>query len=128
MQQRGMALISALIFLMVMLLMVSSSLFISQLSLKSAQAAQQQLLLEQQGWQQHYSSLTTLDSDTELAGVQRLSACPASFAAWSGQYLDCEWLEFSTELHSEDSRLHLAFSSMLLRHQLKLEGISDADF
>lgn len=128
MQQRGMALISALIFLMVMLLMVSSSLFISQLSLKSAEAAQQQLLLEQRGWQQHYTLLTTLDSTTELAGMQPLSACPASFAAWSGQYLNCDWLEFSTELSSEDGRLQLAFSSMLLRQQLKLEEISDVDF
>lgn len=122
MQQRGMALISALIFLMVMLLMVSSNLFISQLSLKSAEAAQQQLLLEQQGWQQHYSALRTLDGATELAGVQPLAACPASFAAWSGQYLDCDWLAFSTQLSSDDSRLQLAFSSVLIRQQLKIEG------
>lgn len=46
MRERGMVLLSALLFLVVMLLVVASNLVLSQLSLKSAQTAQQQLQLE----------------------------------------------------------------------------------
>ena len=65
MKNRGMVLLTALLFLMIMLLLVGSNLFISQLSMKSAQAAQQQLQLEFQALEQHLLRVKSLDP-TEL--------------------------------------------------------------
>ncbi|SNY54496.1 hypothetical protein SAMN06297280_2665 [Arsukibacterium tuosuense] len=127
MRQSGMALISALIFLLVMLLIVSANLFISQMSIKSAQAAQRQLLFEQRALALHLSSVsdaTLASSETDLIITSR---CPASYAVWSDSLIQCDLLTLATSLVSDDSRFASSYSSMLLRQQLVAGEVLDAE-
>jgi len=127
MRQSGMALICALIFLLVMLLIVSANLFISQMSIKSAQAAQRQLLFEQRALALHLSSVsdaTNTSSETDLTVVSR---CPASYAVWSDSLIQCDLLTLATSLLSDDSRLATSYSSMLLRQQIVTGEVLDAE-
>jgi hypothetical protein len=127
MRQSGIALISALIFLLIMLLVVSANLFISQMSIKSAQAAQQQLVFEQRALALHLSSVSdaTLDSsDAELTNVSR---CPASYAVWSESIINCDLLTLATSLLSDDSRFATSYRTMLLRQQIVESEVLDAE-
>ncbi len=120
MQQSGMALVSALIFLLVMLLIVSANLFVSQMSIKSAQAAQQQLLFEQRALTAHLnavSELTDANNDAD-ADATVFGRCPASYAVWSDAFIQCDVLDMVTRLLSDDSRFAASYRSMLLRQQL----------
>lgn len=118
MRQSGIALISALIFLLVMLLIVSANLFISQMSIKSAQAAQQQLLFEQRALALHLSSVNDATLDSSEAELTIISRCPASYAVWSESIIDCDLLTLATSLLSDDSRFATSYRSMLLRQQI----------
>ncbi len=118
MRQSGIALISALIFLLVMLLIVSANLMISQMSIKSAQAAQQQLLFEQQVLLTHLSSVSAATSESSETGLSPLSRCPAGFAVWSESLVQCDVLTLATHVLSDDSRFAASYNSMLLRQQL----------
>ncbi|MDX1538985.1 hypothetical protein [Arsukibacterium sp.] len=118
MRQSGIALISALIFLLVMLLIVSANLFISQMSIKSAQAAQQQLLFEQRALALHLSSVNDATLDSSEAELTIISRCPASYAVWSESIIDCDLLTLATSLLSDDNRFATSYRSMLLRQQI----------
>lgn len=118
MRQSGIALISALIFLLVMLLIVSANLFISQMSIKSAQAAQQHLLFEQRALALHLSSVNDATLDSSEAELTIISRCPASYAVWSESIVDCDLLTLATSLLSDDSRFATSYRSMLLRQQI----------
>ncbi|KKO47433.1 hypothetical protein WG68_00610 [Arsukibacterium ikkense] len=113
-----MALISALIFLLVMLLIVSANLFISQMSIKSAQAAQQQLLFEQQALAEHLSSVSAATQANIEADLIVFSRCPAGYAVWSELLVQCDVFNMATRLLSDDSRFAAGYSSMLLRQHL----------
>lgn len=123
MRQRGMALISALIFLLVMLLIVSANLFISQMSIKSAQAAQQQLMFEQQALAAHLSSVSAATSASSEADLTAVSRCPPSYTVWSDSLVRCDVLTLATSLLSADSRFAASYNSMLLRQQLSADGV-----
>jgi Tfp pilus assembly protein PilX len=127
MQQSGMALISALIFLLVMLLIVSANLVISQMSIMSAQAAQRQLQFEQQALANHLNSVSDTTSDSSEAELTRMSHCPASYAVWSDSLVQCDLLTLATNLLSDDSRFATSYSSMLLRQQLVAGEVLDAE-
>ncbi|MBV2129456.1 hypothetical protein [Arsukibacterium indicum] len=118
MRQSGMALISALIFLLVMLLIVSANLFISQMSIKSAQAAQRQLLFEQRALELHLSSVSDATLGSSEAELTIMSRCPASYAVWSESIIDCDLLSMTTSLLSDDSRFATSYRTMLLRQQI----------
>lgn len=123
MKNRGMVLLTALLFLMVMLLMVSSNLFISQLSMKSAEAAQQQFQLEYRALTQHLLSLATLDEeDISAAGID-LPACPGIYAAWSNAELQCELLLHETTEQSDTVPIYTRYNSMLLRKRIQLPEV-----
>ncbi|KKO48442.1 hypothetical protein VT06_11905 [Arsukibacterium sp. MJ3] len=122
-----MALISALIFLLVMLLIVSANLFISQMSIKSAQAAQQQLLFEQQALAAHLSSVSAATSDSSEVELAEVSRCPASYAIWSDSIIQCDVLTLATRLLSDDSRFATSYSSMLLRQRLVPGEVLDVE-
>ena len=127
MRQSGMALISALIFLLVMLLIVSANLFISQMSIKSAQAAQRQLRFEQQALALHLNSVSDTTSDISEADLTIVSRCPASYAVWSETLVQCDLLTLATSLLSDDSRFAASYSSMLLRQQVVDGEVLNAD-
>jgi Tfp pilus assembly protein PilV len=127
MRQSGIALISALIFLLIMLLIVSANLFISQMSIKSAQAAQQQLLFEQRALALHLSSVSDATLDSSEAELTVASRCPASYAVWSESIIDCDLFTLATSLLSDDSRFATSYHTMLLRQQIAEGEVLDAD-
>ncbi len=124
MRNRGMVLLTALLFLMVMLLMVSGNLLISQLSAKSAEAAQQQLKLEYQALEQHLLMLKGLDPAELPRNSLDLPACPAIYAAWSDAELQCELLFVESSLQSEARPAMTRYNSLLLRRRIRLPEVS----
>ncbi|MFN3710567.1 hypothetical protein [Alishewanella aestuarii] len=120
MREQGMVLLSALLFLVVMLLMVSSNLYISQLSVKSAQAAQQQLQLDVQALQAHLLQLSGLDPELLPDPVSALPSCPGTYAAWSDASMQCELVLFETAEQHHQYPLYTRYGSMLLRKRLQI--------
>lgn len=117
----GMVLIIAMVFLLIMTLMVSAMLLISQLSHKSAHAAQQQLQLSQQALQQHLAQARLLKHAT-LNNVRVLADCPAQYAAWSAGSLHCEMLQLDTQTYSDNQQFYAGYSSLLVKQQLQAEA------
>ena len=114
---KGMVLIVVLVFLLVMALLVSAMLLVSQLSHKTAYAAQQQLQTSQLALKQHLSQLTSLPAG-ELPAAELMADCPASYAAWSGGAVQCELLRVDTETYSGGRHFYAGYSSLLLRQSL----------
>lgn len=124
MKNRGMALLTALLFIMVTLLMVTSNLVISQLSMKSAQAAQQQLQLEYAALQQHLAELNGLDPTALPPNTIALPACPGVYAAWSDTTLQCELLLLETSLRQDTAPIKSRYNSLVLRKKIRLPEVS----
>lgn len=120
MKNRGMVLLTALLFLMVMLLVVGSNLLISQLSMKSAQSAQQQLQLEYQALEQHMAQLQGFALDQVMQSSITLPSCPGVYAGWSDAVLQCELLLLETSLQSQTEPIASRYNSLLLRKRLVL--------
>lgn len=114
---KGMVLIMALVFLLVMTLLVTASLLISQLSQKAALAGQQQLLLSQKALQQHLTQ-TTMLSDDEVVPTEVMTDCPAQYAGWSAGALRCEVLHLNTDTYSDNRHFYAGYSSIMLKQQL----------
>jgi type II secretory pathway component PulK len=116
----GMVLIIALVFLLIMTLMVSAMLLLSQLSHKSAFAGQQQLQLSHQALQQHLEQVRILQyQQAEHSTV--LADCPAQYAAWSGGTLQCEMLQLDTQSYTDNHHFYAGYSSLLLKQNLITE-------
>lgn len=120
MRERGMVLLSALLFLVVMLLVVASNLVLSQLSLKSAQTAQQQLQLEFRTLEQHLKQLNGLAPDEVPESTLTLPSCPGIYAAWSDATLQCDLMLIETSEQTRQPPAFTRYNSLLLRKQLKL--------
>lgn len=116
----GMVLIIALVFLLVMSLLISAMLLVSQLSHKSAYAGQQQLQTTQDALAQHIIVVNTLADDNDV-DRQRLTACPASYAAWSDGAVKCEIIKIDTAAYSDNRLFYAGYSSLVLRAALILE-------
>ncbi len=114
-KQRGAVLLIALILLMVMSVLLAAMLTVSQLSHKSALAAQQQLQLSQQALQQH---LSALPATGPALPAQMLAQCPALYAAWSAGGIQCAVIRLDSQQYSDDRRTYIAYSSLLLRQSL----------
>tara|TARA_B100001059_G_scaffold109412_1_gene109315 strand:+ start:72269 stop:72601 length:333 start_codon:yes stop_codon:yes gene_type:complete len=110
-----------------MLLIVSANLFISQMSIKSAQSAQRQLLFEQQALALHLNSVTDTTDDISETDLTVVSRCPASYAVWSDTLVQCDLLTLATSLLSDDSRFATSYSSMLLRQKIVDGEVLSAD-
>lgn len=110
----GMVLIMALVFLLIMTLLVSASLLISQLSYKSALAGQQQLQLSQQALQQHLMGGDNVQPES-------MQGCPAQYAGWSADSLRCEVLFLTTDVYSESRHFYIGYNSILLKQYLITE-------
>ncbi|MDP4946605.1 hypothetical protein [Alishewanella sp. SMS8] len=119
MRNRGMVLLTALLFLTVMLLVVGSNLFISKLSAQSAQAAQQQLQLEFRALEQHLMMLNNVDPEELPRNSWDMPACPAIYAAWSDPELQCELLFVETALRSDERPVFARYNSILLRKRFR---------
>ncbi|WNO60001.1 hypothetical protein [Rheinheimera sp. MMS21-TC3] len=118
---RGMVLVIALIVLLSMTLVMTASLYVSQLSQKSATAGQQQLQVSQQALTEHNVAL-----DTALALTDDdLVACPAKYAAWSDTALRCKAIFLSTQTYSSAQHFYSGYTSLLLRQALAEEVITD---
>jgi Na+-transporting methylmalonyl-CoA/oxaloacetate decarboxylase gamma subunit len=114
---KGMVLIMALVFLLVMSLLISAMLLVSQLSHKAAYAGQQQLQTAQEALAQHIAVLNTLTD--EAAAVSRtMTACPASYAAWSGGAVQCEVIQVDTAAYSDSRLFYAGYSSLVLKTTL----------
>lgn len=114
---KGMVLIMALVFLLVMSLLISAMLLVTQLSHKTAYAGQQQLQTAQEALAQHIAVLNTLTD--EAAAVSRtLTACPASYAAWSGGAVQCEVIQVDTAAYSDSRLFYAGYSSLVLKTTL----------
>lgn len=111
----GMVLIMALVFLLIMTLLVSASLLISQLSYKSALAGQQQLQLSQQALQQH------LMGGGDNVQPESMQGCPAQYAGWSADSLRCEVLFLTTDVYSESRHFYVGYNSIMLKQYLITE-------
>jgi len=111
----GMVLIMALVFLLIMSLLVSATLLVSQLSYKAAYSGQQQLQLAQHALQQHLQQTQLIADDAE---TQSLADCPASYAAWSVGALQCEVVLHNTETYSDNRLFYAGYSSIVLRQRL----------
>lgn len=120
MKNRGMVLLTALLFLMIMLFMVGSNLLISQLSMKTAQAAQQQLQLEYRALEQHLLSLNNVNNSELPLNLINLPACPGVYAAWSDASLQCELLFLETSMQSHAAPLVTRYNSLVLRKRVRL--------
>jgi type II secretory pathway component PulK len=114
---KGVVLIMALVFLLVMALLVSAMLLVTQLSHKSAYAGQQQLQLAQLALQQHLQDTRQVAANGQLLGLQ-LAECPAQYAAWSGSSLHCDMLQLDTERYSVSQQHYAGYSSIMLRQHL----------
>jgi Na+-transporting methylmalonyl-CoA/oxaloacetate decarboxylase gamma subunit len=114
---KGMVLIMALVFLLVMSLLISAMLLVSQLSHKTAYAGQQQLQTAQEALAQHIAVLNALTD--EAAAVSRtMTACPASYAAWSGGAVQCEVIQVDTAAYSDSRLFNAGYSSLVLKTTL----------
>ena len=114
---KGMVLIMALVFLLVMSLLISAMLLVTQLSHKTAYAGQQQLQTAQEALAQHIAVLNTLTD--EAAAVSRtMTACPASYAAWSGGAVQCEMIQVDTAAYSDSRLFYAGYSSLVLKTTL----------
>lgn len=117
----GMVLLFALIILMVMSLIVSSMLIISQMSHKAAHAGQQQLLISQQALRLHMNQISSVQNH-EPDNAKNLSSCPAQYAAWSGGTLHCELLQLNTQAVSDNKLFYNSYSSVLIKQTLAMES------
>lgn len=116
---RGMVLIMVLVFLLVISLLITAMLVVSQLSHKAAYAGQQQLQISYEALAQHHSVVGTVaDAD---ADAERLSGCPASYAAWSSDVVQCEMLQLETQTFSADRHFYAGYNSLVLKQTLNLE-------
>jgi Tfp pilus assembly protein PilX len=114
---KGMVLIMALVFLLVMSLLISAMLLVTQLSHKAAYAGQQQLQTAQEALAQHIAVLNMLTD--EAAAVSRtMTACPASYAAWSGGAVQCEVMQVDTAAYSDSRLFYAGYSSLVLKTTL----------
>lgn len=111
---RGAVLITSLIYLLVMSLLLSAMLVVTQLSHKAALAGQLQLQLSHQALQQH---LSALNRNAEAQG-QELAQCPAAYAAWSEGSVQCQVIRLETEQYAANRRAYAAYSSLLLHQSL----------
>lgn len=114
---KGMVLIMALVFLLIMSLLISAMLLVTQLSHKTAYAGQQQLQTAQDALTQHINELNTLTDDAVVK--QTLTVCPASYAAWSGDALQCEVLQIDTSAYSDSRLFYAGYSSLVLKASLR---------
>lgn len=114
---KGIILVMALIFLLVMTLLVSAMLLVSQLSHKAALSGQQQLQLSHRALQQHLQQVPLM-TDVVVAPNQLLADCPAEYAAWSSGSVTCGELVLNTEFYSEDRHFYAGYSSLILRKDL----------
>lgn len=120
---KGMALISALLFLLMLSLIVASNLYISQLSIKSAYAGQQQLIQQQQAYLEHVVSLPTMDTAHQVSPVtQRQIQCPAHYAAWSSETTFCYLLLVESMTTSADNLFENGYSTLLLKKKIVAGG------
>lgn len=110
---RGAVLITSLIYLLVMSLLLSAMLIVTQLSHKAALAGQQQLQLAQQALQQHLSAV-----NSNAAAGQALAQCPAAYAAWSEGSVQCQVIRLQTQQYAANRQAYAAYSSLLLRQSL----------
>lgn len=115
----GMVLIITIVLLMVMTLMVSAMLILSQLSHKSAYAGQQQLQISQQAMWQHMEQVAGL-RDGDVGDIRVVAECPAQYAAWSGGTLHCEMLQLETQSYSTNQQFYAGYSSLLLKQSLQI--------
>lgn len=113
---RGAVLITSLIYLLVMSLLLSAMLIVTQLSHKAALAGQQQLQLSQQALQQHLSAVNSNVAAPEPE--QMLAQCPAAYAAWSEGSVQCQVIRLQTEQYAANRQAYAAYSSLLLRQTL----------
>lgn len=118
---RGMVLVIALIVLLSMTLVMTASLYVSQLSQKSATAGQQQFQVSQQALSEHNAAL---DSATVVIDDEWV-ACPAEYAAWSDSTLRCKISFLSTETHSAAKYFYNGYTSLLLQQALIEEVTAD---
>ena len=116
--QRGAVLLISLILLMVMSVLLSAMLTVSQLSHKSALAAQQQLQLSHLALQQH---LGALPAAAQALPGQQLSQCPASYVAWSENAVQCAVVRVDSQQYSDNRQTYVAYSSLVLRQNLQQE-------
>jgi type II secretory pathway pseudopilin PulG len=115
---KGMVLIITLVLLLIMTLMVSALLILSQLSHKSAYAGQQQLQLSQQAMRQHLEQVAGLQYG-DVDNVRVIAECPAQYAAWSAGALHCEMLQLETQSYSDNQQFYAGYSSLLLKQRLQ---------
>jgi Na+-transporting methylmalonyl-CoA/oxaloacetate decarboxylase gamma subunit len=114
---QGMVLIMALVFLLVMSLLISAMLLVSQLSHKTAHAGQQQLQTAQDALAQHIMAVSELTDET-LASRRIMANCPAQYAAWSEGIMQCEVLQLDTAVYSDSRHFYAGYSSLILKKTL----------
>ncbi|WP_397471491.1 hypothetical protein [Rheinheimera sp.] len=119
-QMKGVVLILALVFLLVMTLLVTASLLISQLSHKAALSGQQQLQISQQALQQHFTQATAL-ADDNAEPTEVMADCPAQYAGWSAGALRCEVFYLSTDTYSDNRQFYAGYSSIILKQHLAVQ-------
>ncbi|MGI5309108.1 hypothetical protein [Rheinheimera sp. WS51] len=121
---RGMVLVISLVVLLSLSLIMVSSLYVSQLTQKSANAGQQQLQITHQAYTEHLSSLTI----TEDLAAEDFVVCPAEYAAWSEAVLRCKAVLVSTETYDPSHHFYSGYSSVLLQQTLIAgERVDDLD-
>ena len=111
---KGVVLVMALVFLLVMSLLVAAMLMVSQFSLKAAQSGQRQLQVTQQALLRHLQQA----DNPSAADLQRMADCPAQYAAWSAGSLKCDLLLVSTDTFSDDRHFYAGYHSLYLRQYL----------
>ncbi|MEH8018697.1 hypothetical protein MN202_15755 [Rheinheimera muenzenbergensis] len=117
-RQSGAVLLISLILLMVMSLLLTAMLTVTQLSHKSALAAQQQLQLSQQALQQHLAALPVAG---QAIPVQLLAQCPGAYAGWSEGVLQCAVIRHESQQFSANRQAFIEYSSLLLLQNLAEE-------
>lgn len=115
---RGMVLIMVLVFLLVISLLITAMLVVSQLSHKAAYAGQQQLQISYEALAQHHSAVAAASADD--ADAELLASCPAAYAAWSSDALQCKMLQLETQTFSADRHFYAGYNSLVLQQTLTL--------
>ncbi|MBZ9612539.1 type II secretion system protein [Rheinheimera maricola] len=115
----GMVLIMVLVYLLIISLLISAMLVVSQLSHKAANAGQQQLQITYQALIQHNSAIASV-SDAAI-DVEPLAVCPAAYAAWSENTVQCAMLHLQTETFSTNRHFYAGYNSLLLKQTLNGE-------
>lgn len=117
---KGFILVTTLVLMLILSCITIPMLVQTQLSQKLAGSATLSVQLKQQTQSKHARQLEQLKQGMFESGVFVLAPCPALYAAWSHESLQCEWHELRTT--EQSAYQQHSITSFLVRQSLPEGG------